>query len=76
MTIYVAEHGEDYEGSRIVGIYFQEADAIKAALAEECYRDGGWVKDEKFPNLWSNGRDWVAVHPWELQGEYLPEVWK
>ena len=76
MTIYVAERGENHEGSHIVGIYFQEADAIKAALAEECYGNGGWVADDLYSNLWSNSCDWVAVHPWELQGEYLPKVWK
>jgi hypothetical protein len=76
MTVYVVSRGEHYEGSHVVGIFFNVDDAIKAALAEPTYSDEGWVKDERFPNSWDCGCDCVSVNPYDVQGAYVPEVWK
>ena len=64
MKVYIVQHGELNEGSEVVSVHANREDAVKAALAQRCCFDGGWVPDDD--HSWINGCDFVLVDEQEV----------
>ena len=71
MIVYVVQRGEQYEGSRILGIFASRREAIRHALLETThFDDKHWRSKPTMLNgatYWENGCDYLMVTPWRVQ---------
>lgn len=65
MVVFIVSQGERHEGGVVVSVHKTKKAAIKAALAEKCYFEGGWVSDG--PASWINGCDFVIWEKWRVR---------
>lgn len=82
MQIWAIEEGEDYEGGRIVGLYFQKEDARADFIAKAeslNSRFGGKGIDEanqgEDGGLYLHaGCDWLTLTPMEVKGDAMQAI--